>query len=298
MTNPYIIMIKSFLRATVLSTAAFSTMALAAPLQLDVYNPGEHAVFPVSSEIIIGKNEVVLIDAQFQRNDAQALVNKIKATGKPLTTVYISHSDPDYYFGLDVIAAAFPQAKIVATKETVAAIEASKDGKLAYWGPILKENAPGKIIVPVALTDNRLSVEGQSLEIKGPVPARTFVWIPALKAVVGGVAVSANIHAWIADTQTVQSRRDWIKTLDAIKALKPKTVIPGHYLPNANGTAPNDMQAVTFTRSYIQQFEQEAGKANNADALVHAMKKHYPELGEPSSLELSAKVLKGEMKWP
>jgi glyoxylase-like metal-dependent hydrolase (beta-lactamase superfamily II) len=115
-----------------------------------VYNPGAKSMFPVSSEIVTGQTDAVLIDAQFQRNDAEALVQKIKATGKKLTTVYISHSDPDYYFGLDVIQAAFPDAKIVATPQTVAAIQASKDGKLAHWGPILKDNAPKALVVPAA----------------------------------------------------------------------------------------------------------------------------------------------------
>ncbi|WP_063654155.1 hypothetical protein [Candidatus Arsenophonus triatominarum] len=70
---------------------------------------------------------------------------------KKLTTIYISHSDPDYYFALEVITNAFPNAKVLATAETVKAIKATKDGKLADWGPILKEQAPTKIIVPDVL---------------------------------------------------------------------------------------------------------------------------------------------------
>lgn len=81
-------------------------------LSMEVFNPGEKSIFPVSSEIISGKHEVALIDAQFQRDDAEELVKKIKATGKKLTTVYISHSDPDFYFGLDVIKAAFRTRKL------------------------------------------------------------------------------------------------------------------------------------------------------------------------------------------
>jgi hypothetical protein len=113
-------------RRNLVSAAAFSAAlslaslasAAAGPLQLDVYNPGAKSMFPVSSELVTGDADAVLIDAQFQRNDAEALVQKIKASGKKLTTVYISHSDPDYYFGLDVIQAAFPEAKIVATPQT------------------------------------------------------------------------------------------------------------------------------------------------------------------------------------
>ena len=53
-----------------------------------------------------------------------------------------------------------------------------------------------------------------------------------------------------------------------------------------------------FTADYLKTFEREAAKAKDSAALVAAMKQHYPSLGQVSSLELSAKVIKGEMKWP
>lgn len=273
--------------------------ALAAePLKLELYNPGERSIFPVSSQIVSGPTEAVLIDAQFQSNDAQALVEKVRATGKKLTTVYISHSDPDYYFGLDVIHRAFPDAKIVATADTVAAIEANKDGKLAHWGPILKDNAPKALMVPQALSEPKLTVDGQVLEILGPEPKRTFVWIPSLKTVVGGIPVSANIHVWMADTQTEQSRRDWLGTLAAIEALQPSRVVPGHYLANADGSLPDSPQTVTATREYLLAFEQEAKQARDSAQLIVAMRKRYSSLADESSLALSAQVIKGEVKWP
>jgi len=290
---------KSLLTLAFAGIATVSTFATAAnTLTMEVYNPGEKSVFPVSSEIISGKHEVALIDAQFQRNDAEALVKKIKATGKKLTTVYISHSDPDFYFGLDVIKAAFPEAKIIASPGTIEEINATKDGKVAYWGPILKDNAPKAVVVPQALQGDSFTVDGQKVEVKGltgPTPERTYVWIPALKAVVGGVPVAGdNIHPWIADNQTVESRAHWQQTLEGIKALKPEVVVPGHFLPGADQT----LKSVTFTQNYLTTLEAELPKAKNSAALVAAMKKHYPDLKDESSLELSAKVLKGEMKWP
>ncbi len=290
---------KSLLTLAFAGITAFSAYATAADtLTMEVYNPGEKSVFPVSSEIISGKHEVALIDAQFQRNDAEELVKKIKATGKKLTTVYISHSDPDFYFGLDVIKAAFPQAKIIASPGTIEEINATKDGKVAYWGPILKDNAPKAVVVPQALQGDSFTVDGQKVEVKGltgPTPERTYVWIPALKAVVGGVPVAGdNIHPWIADNQTVESRAHWQQTLEGIKALKPKVVVPGHFLPGADQT----LKSVTFTQNYLTTLEAELPKAKDSAALVAAMKKHYPNLKDESSLELSAKVLKGEMKWP
>ncbi|MEE4687628.1 MBL fold metallo-hydrolase [Pseudomonas alliivorans] len=290
-------MLRSALFALSFATLFPLAAQAADPLKIDVYNPAEKAIFPVSSELITGQHDAVLIDAQFQRNDAEALVQKIKASGKKLTTVYISHSDPDYYFGLDVIQAAFPEAKIVASEPTVKAIKASMQGKLAYWGPILKDNAPARLVLPEVLKGDHLTLEGQPLEIKGlqgSAPQRSYVWIPSLKAVVGGVVVSSGIHVWIADTQTPTSRQDWLATLKGIEALKPVTVIPGHYL----GEVPEGTKAVTFTADYLKSFDEHAAKAKDAAALIDVMKKAWPQLAEPSSLELSAKVIKGEMKWP
>ncbi len=289
------------LRSSLLALSFATLFPLAAqaadPLKIDVYNPAEKAIFPVSSELITGQHDAVLIDAQFQRNDAEALVQKIKASGKKLTTVYISHSDPDYYFGLDVIQAAFPEAKIVASAPTVNAIKASMQGKLAYWGPILKDNAPARLVLPEVLKGDHLTLEGQPLQIKGldgAAPERSYVWIPSLKTVVGGVVVSSGIHVWIADTQTPKSRKDWLATLEGIQALKPTTVIPGHYL----GQVPEGTKAVTFTADYLKSFDENATKAKDSAALIEAMQKAWPQLAEPSSLEMSAKVIKGEMKWP
>jgi glyoxylase-like metal-dependent hydrolase (beta-lactamase superfamily II) len=286
----------AFAAVTTLSLFANPVVA-AEPLKLQVYNPGEQSLFAVSSELVTGATEAVLIDAQFQSNDAQALVAMIKASGKRLTTIYISHSDPDSYFGLEVLQAAFPQAKIVATAPTIAAIKANKDAKLAYWGPILKADAPKTLLVPELLQGNQLSVDGQPLEVQGlhgVASEHSYVWIPALKAVVGGVLVYGNMHLWTADAQTPLARADWQQSLQQIQALKPQTVVPGHYLPGTSMT----LQSVSFTADYLKVLEAELPKASNSGALVKAMVKQYPQLTGTADLELSAKVLKGEMQWP
>lgn len=290
-------LLRALLAAALVSAGVAAHAAAPTPLHLEVYNPGDKGVFPVSSEIITGAHQAVLIDAQFQRSDAQALVQKLKASGKTLTTVYISQSDPDYYFGLDVIRAAFPKAKIVATPQTVAAIKTSMNGKLAYWGPILKDNAPKTLVLPDVLHADHLTLEGRTIEIKGlngPDAARTYLWIPSIKTVAGGVVVNSGDHVWVADTQTRESRLGWLQTLDNITALKPTTVVPGHF----TGAMPKGLEAVRFTADYLKTFEVQAAKANNSAELIKAMKAAYPTLAGDASLELSAKVIKGEMKWP
>ena len=276
--------------------AASGVQAPQQALTTSVFNPGEAAIFAVSSVLVEGRRDAVLIDAQFSAGEAQKLVSKIKASGKRLTTIYISHGDPDFYFGLDTLRAAFPQAKIVATPQTIAHIQATKDEKLKIWGPQLGANAPKAIVIPQPLIGDTLELEGQPLKViglDGPTPDRTFVWIPSARTVAGGVPVAWGEHVWMADTQTAQSHINWLATLAEIKALSPRTVIPGHYV----GEMPQGLQAVDFTEQYINAFDDETGKAKNAAALIKAMKKRYPNLGGESSLELSAKVAKGEMAW-
>ncbi|MGY2292660.1 MBL fold metallo-hydrolase [Pseudomonas sp. SDO528_S397] len=288
-------MFLTFKRFALASAAlAFAAHATAADLSLTVYNPGEAAIFPVSSVLVSGKKDAILVDAQFGKGQAEELVQKIRASGKHLTTIYISHGDPDYYFGLNTLTAAFPDAKVLAPQPVVDHINATVVGKLEFWGPKMGADKPAKTVIPQVLKGHRLDLEGQALEViglDGPQPDRSFVWIPSIKAVVGGVVVAQNIHVWMADTQSAQSHADWLATLQRIASLKPATVIPGHYL----GTP--SLQSVAFTGEYIQAFDEETAKAKDADALIAAMKQRYPNLADDSSLELSAKVAKGEMQW-
>ncbi|MHA7113962.1 MBL fold metallo-hydrolase [Pseudomonas promysalinigenes] len=285
------------LRGLLLACVALAGPALAAaPLHLEVYNPGEQAIFPVSSVIVSGDQDAILIDAQFGKAQAEQLVQRLRASGKRLTTIYISHGDPDYYFGLDTVTRAFPKAKVLASAATLAHIRQTMDAKLAYWGPLMGADKPAQLVLPQALKGQRLMLEGRALEVvglDGPQPERSFVWIPSIKAVVGGVVVSQNIHVWMADTQTAKSHADWLGTLVRIQALAPRTVVPGHYLGQSN----HSLDAVRFTADYIRAFDAETSEATNSGALIQAMKLRYPKLADESSLELSAKVAKGEMKW-
>jgi len=269
---------------------------IAQPLEVKVYNPGENGIFAVSSVLLSGANDAVLVDAQFSTTDAAKLVEMIKASGKKLTTIYISHGDPDFYFGLETLHAAFPDAQILATPQTIAHIQASKDEKLRIWGPQLGANAPGTLLVPSPLQGDSLQLEGQTLQViglDGASPGRTVLWVPSIRTVMGGVLVDAGSHVFMADTQTPQSHQDWLAALQRIQALEPLRVIPGHYAAGA----PQDMAAVEFTAGYIRAFDEEAAKTKSANALMAAMKQRYPGLEGEASLELSAKVAKGEMDW-
>ncbi|MGE6170687.1 Vmh family MBL fold metallo-hydrolase [Aeromonas media] len=283
----------TLIRNLTLATTLLSGAALAAPLSVTVYNPGEKAIFPVSSSLVTGDKEAILIDAQFDVQHGQALVDMIKKSGKTLTTIYISAGDPDFYFGLEPVMAAFPDVKVLADQHVVDHINQTKDAKLSYWSPILGKGAPKSLTVPQVMTASHLTLDGEKIEIKEMNTPNAYLWAPSIKTAFGGVPVYSGVHVWMADSQTKAARSNWVKALDNLLALKPERVVPGHFL----GTAPKGTAAVTFTRDYVQRFEQELATAKNSDQLIDGLKKAYPALPVDDGLAIGAKVNMGEMKW-
>lgn len=269
-------------------------MLLAGGLKIKVYNPGSKAIFPITSTIIYGDKDAMLIDAQFQKQYAEELVKEIKATGKTLKTVFISHSDPDFYFGLDVIRKVFPNVKIISTAQTAYLISASKDDKLEVWKPQLEEDAPSEIIVPEAVNEIP-DLEGNKIEIRQDAgdPSHSFVWIPSLKTIAGGISVSVDSHIWMADMQNMRAVDQWIAQIDAMKALKPRQVVPSHFAKLSLSP-----QSLDFMETYLENYQEAVSKNRTSSAgVVDFMIKKYPDLPGKGELEMGTKIFFREMNW-
>jgi len=283
------------LAALALHVTPAHAQAAAAPLTLQVYN-ADAGSFHVNAVLVSGKTDAVLLDTGFTRADALRIAGMVLDSGKTLKTIYISQADPDFYFGINVLKSYFPLARVVTTAPTLKKIEASLPTKLKVWGPRLGANAPQAVPLPEVLATPVIELEGEKLEVRGlddSLPGRSYVWIPSLRTIAGGVNVFAGLHVWTADTQTAQERADWRAKLGAMAALQPLRVIPGH----SRAGAPQDATQLRWTQDYLARFETELPKAANAAALIGTMQQAYPDAGLAIALDIGAKVNKGEMKW-
>ena len=248
-----------------------------------------------SAVLVTGESEALLVDAGFTRADGHRLVAAVLDSGKTLTTVFISHADPDFYFGLEVIAEAFPDAALVATPIVIEHIEASFEGKLKAWAA-LGANLPTRLVPLSPLTGDALTVDGQRLELRGGsdlLPDRHYLWDAESRAVVGGVLVFQQEHVWTADTATPEKRAAWVQLIDEMIALEPQLVIAGHHLPN---TA-NDRSALEYTRTYLKEFEGILAASADGAATTGALIEAYPQSGMQIAATIGPKVAKGEMTW-
>lgn len=264
-------------------------------LTLNIYHATETS-FGVASVLVTGRQEAILIDAQFTLADAEQVAQKIKQTGKKLTTIYVSHGDPDFYFGLEVFKRHFPEAVIYATPTVVDHIKATAQKKLDVWGERLGKALTTNVVLPQVLKGNTLTLEGSTLEIVGlnEFPNRSFVWIASAKAVVGGINVFGNsFNLWMADSATPELRKQWLGVLEKISSLNPSIVIPAH----ASASDALTQDAVNHSKEYLVFYEQALKSNKTSDALIKAVKAKYPTLSLEIALQLGAMVSTGEMKW-
>jgi len=287
------------IRTTVIAASlaiAFTSAQAAQPLSVKVYNADGNS-FNVNSTLVVGDKEAMVIDAGFTRADALRIAANVLDSGKQLKTIYVSQADPDYYFGVETLKEIFPQADVVTTPAVLEKINAKKAGKVAFWGPKMGANAPRTPVVPRALEGNTLTLDGQTIEIRGTqgvLAHRPYAWIPSIQAVVGNIGVFGGMHVWTADTQTAAERAAWVAQLDEMVALKPALVVPGHM----KAGTPVDARNITFTKDYLQTFEKNLAATQNSAELVKAMQQAYPQVTDGAmSLDIGAKVNKGEMKW-
>jgi glyoxylase-like metal-dependent hydrolase (beta-lactamase superfamily II) len=287
-------MLRTTLLTATLSLALNGAQA-AQPLQIKVYHADDHS-FNVNSTLIYGEKEAMVIDAGFTRADALRIAANVIDSGKELKTIFVSQADPDYYFGVETLKQFFPQAEVLATPAVLSKLSAKMAAKLAFWGPKMGGNAPQHPVLPAAYQATSLSLDGQTIEIRGTeglLAHRPYLWIPSIKAIVGNIAVFNNLHVWTADTQTLAERQAWSAQLEQMDRLKPLIVVPGHMRA---GSA-MDASAISYTRNYLSTFEKQASTAKDSLTLINSMKLAYPEAEGMLSLEIGAKVNQGEMKW-
>src|SRR5713101_6232368 len=70
--------------------------------------------FWTNSVIIEGAHEVMLVDAQLTKTNAEKVLQQIRATKKPLSIIYISHEHADHFLGLEIFKDAYPMTRVLA----------------------------------------------------------------------------------------------------------------------------------------------------------------------------------------
>jgi len=246
--------------------------------------------FWANSVIIEGEHEVMLVDAQLTKNNAEKVLQEINATKKPLSIIYITHEHADHFLGLEVFKEAYPGVRIIAASAVVNRIDMVYQEKIDKWKKILGSNATSHAVAISRFDGNFIEFEGAKIEvlknIQGDTDENTMLWIPGQRILIAGDVLFNDMHVYTAETDS-KARGKWLNSLQKIRELKPSVVIPGH---SKIGAPLDASTAVHFTENYLLVFEKELKTAKDADSLVNTMKEKFPSSGLLLAIERGAKA--------
>ena len=259
----------------------------------------ENDGFGVTSTIIYGEKEAMLVDAQFTIANAHRLLADLIELDRELKFIFLTHLHPDHYLGLEVIKQRYPDARVIAYQKTADDINDAYDFKIDYWGNTVLNNNGANIKFDIEKWQQKtILLEGQNVEILGLLCGDCVdiapLWIPESRTLIASDLVFADCHVWVADMRTPELLAHWFTTLDTLEALEPAVVIPGH----SSRALTLHPAAISFTRQYINDFFHHLARSADARQLVQTMDRIYPDYPVRICLEYSARILKDHYVWP
>jgi glyoxylase-like metal-dependent hydrolase (beta-lactamase superfamily II) len=231
---------------------------------------GSDAGLGANSHLLIGDREVMLVDTQFLISEARKVVDLIRATGKRLTTIFVTHEHPDHHFGTQTIKNAFPDARVLARPETVAAIDATATAKMQQWRPVYGADIPTTYERPEAHRSGTLSFEGRVLALldlgSGESETGTALHLREDKLLLSADFVYRDVFAWIVDNHPIA----WGRTLERLDRLGDvETVLPGHGPRSGR-------EAIGKMGEYLRVFADTVASSVTAAAAKTALRGRFP----------------------
>src|ERR1700681_1697032 len=185
--------------------------------------------FWTNSVIVEGTHEVLLVDAQLTKTNAERVLQEIKETKKLLSIIYITHEHADHFLGLEVFKKAYPRVRIIATSAVVNRINEVYQEKIDKWKKILGSGATSHVVAIGKFDGNFIEFESSKIEvlkhIQGDTDENTMLWIPGQKLLIAGDVLFNDMHVYTPETDS-KARGKWLNSLQKIRELKPSVVIP------------------------------------------------------------------------
>ncbi|MCX4240012.1 MBL fold metallo-hydrolase [Paraliomyxa miuraensis] len=267
-----------------LALAACATAARPVPpptLQITAYAAAP-ANGRVNSYLVTGRTKAMLVDAQLVRSETEKVIAMVRASGKELETIVVTHAHPDHFMGLAQLHAAFPSARIVARPEVVEALPEAFD----RFVPLLEKFFPGDVadalVMPEVLSQPHLQLEGVDIEVldfhEGESEYVSALVIPSMQAVLCSDMAYNHVHPWLNELR-FDGVREHARALQELPGVQ--TVYPGHGGPM---TKPQLQEYIT----YVDEFLQVAEGASDTKAIVDAMSAKHPDYEALAGLRFSA----------
>ncbi len=254
----------------------------------------EHLAWVTNTVTLVhGDRDAVLVDTFLSAQHSKELLDWVVESGRRLVAIYVTHAHGDHYFGLKLLLDGFPGATAVATAPVVAAIQRQITPEFvkSIWEPRFPGQLPSRLIAPEVLDGDALSLEGEALRVvelgHTDTSHSTALHVPSIALVVSGDCVYNDTHLYLAECDE-KARSEWLRALDRIESLHPKTVVAGHGVLDPDSSP----RHIEETRRYLRDFDACVTSTSTPRELYERVLSLHPDRVNPGSLWAAAKAAK------
>ena len=271
-------------------------------LTVEVYvsSPAE---INVTSALIMGPTEMMVVSAQGTKSAATELADLIESKGLDLKYIFLTHAHADHSQGAGIIKERFPNARFIASPLTALAQNNRIPTSDAISQARLGDNAAVPSIRAEAFHGSTLLIDDLKVHIESGLigdvgvgavtEPHSALYIPSANAFLPSDIIYFNAHMMMGGS-TPESRAAWVVQIDDWIARDFDMVVPGHihrdYLGDLTAAG-----ALNHSREYLLAYEEAIAESSSSEELIETMITLYPEMPHQSALYLGAYINFDEM---
>jgi glyoxylase-like metal-dependent hydrolase (beta-lactamase superfamily II) len=248
---------------------------------------------PLSSTLIFGAQDALLVDPPFTRAQIQNVGDWVERSGRRLAYIYTTHGHGDHWFGTGELARRFPGVTVYATEGTIEVMRRQAGpSREQLFDRIFPGQIPETPVLAEPIPARGFLLEGNlvvAVETGHTDTDKTSVLhVPSIGLVVAGDVAYNGVHQYILEGGG-GGLHEWLRALDRVAGLHPRAVVAGH----KNKNRPDDPAILHETRQYLQDVIRLLDDKPTAREFYDQMTGLYPDRLNPGVVWLGARGLLG-----
>ncbi|WOE74674.1 MBL fold metallo-hydrolase [Alterisphingorhabdus coralli] len=252
----------------------------------------------VSSSMIMGEREMVLVATQATKLAAERLADEIEKTGLNLSIVYLGHAHLDHSQGASVLKRRFPKARFLAAPRVseLQKLRMGSDDERAIGR--FGDNAAVPSVPFEPLDSKVIMLEGREIQLwhdhYGDVglghhdEPHTVVYIPDLKALLPNDILYYDAHIMMGGS-TPENRAKWKAQIREWMKMDIAVAIPGH-VPRKSTAHMTPKGVFEHSLNYIEAYEEALASSETSEQVINKMLQRYPGMEHTSALYMGTYI--------
>lgn len=243
----------------------------------------------VNSVIVETKNSLIAVDTPLLRPCSREYRAYIDKLGKTFKGLYITHSHPDHWFGLEF----FQDLPSFAFQEVIEEIKDSGDLQVQFHKQMEGDLVPEQVYLPqIPIKEEKIVLDGVEINLlkikNGEIKVALAVEIPSIKTLIAQDLIYNDVYLFIGEkTDGAEMCFDsWTENCRNFRDKGYELVIPGHGVRG-------DSSLFDKVIDYLANSKEIYNSVSNGAELKGKIMEKYPDYKIPLMLDMSSYFVYG-----